>query len=1206
MTLTHAASEPVDVISAEKDYLGGGVEYQPAPPAAPAGEGNDVDEMEVDKTEGTGDGEDALQGEYTWTIEGFTKLKQVKVYSPVFQSGHYNWRILLFPGGNNVHQLSVYLDVADSATLPQGWSRQAHFTLTVHNQKDSQRSVVKDADHHFTIRACDWGFREFVTLQELRDASSGFLLDDKLMVSARVRVEPQVNWWNWDSKKETGYVGLKNQGATCYMNSLLQSLTHIPYFRKAVYHMPTTDTEDPEKSIPLALQKIFYKLQYGDACVNTKQLTKSFGWGEYDTFMQHDVQELNRVLIDKLEEKMKGTSVAGTMAHLFRGTYTNYVKCVDVADISLRDEVFYDLQLPVKGCPDMYAAFDEYVKEETLDGENQYHSERFGKQDAKKGVAFKCLPPVLSLHLRRFEYDFATDAMNKINDEFAFPRDLDLDRVKNDRGDRKYFTTDSDPTVVNKYRLHSVLAHSGGLNGGHYYAFIRPLDSEQWFRFDDERVTKVEAPKVIKDRGVVLEDQDPMAFKDQFPKAISDQFGGADKQKLPGHTPFPGQKLSNAYMLVYVRESAIPEINVEASSEDLPTHQRSILEREQEEKMRKKKEKQEAHLYTVARVATASDLRGEIGSNRFFDLVSHDEVEPIRIKKEKTLLQLKQDIWRRTGALPSQQRLWLWAKRQNHTYRPDRPLQLDFDDHSPMMDVKEDASTQQSGKFQSELRLYLEVVGTLPSTPPPADDPLPEDEGWPQLPEGHILLFLKFYEPLSEQLSFVCTHVASQRHTLTELLPVLRHHKGLPPSQELAVYEEVEFDTNVRFELLSEHRTLKDAELQSGDIIVFQAMPLPTPREIIVFQATTTSSSFAHEPLLRIPQFFEHVKNRVNVHVHRLPPQQPNGGGVREKDRALEMTMDKRWPYDQVTAEIGKVLNVDPLCLRLTMHNPYSDLPKPTPLKYRGVDNLQDMLLSFQKTSDIIFYEVLSLPLPVLESKKALKVSWHNNAAEEVRVVNLLLDKESTVTHALAELAANLPAPQHADAEALPAADGAESAELVARPTALRRLRMMEVFNHRIYKIFSDKEEIESINDQYWTIRAEEVPPEELAAGPEDKLIHVRHFYRDARMNMTHNFGDPFLLMITPNETLASIRSRIQARLVLSDEELSKWKFAVVSFGRVEYLEDEEVVRPRFRKQDNFGNWDDYLGLEHPQVPGTGRKKHVTRSTYDRPVKIYG
>ena len=64
---------------------------------------------------------------------------------------------------------------------------------------------------------------------------------------------------------------------------------------------------------------------------------------------------------------------------------------------------------------------------------------------------------------------------------------------------------------------------------------------------------------------------------------------------------------------------------------------------------------------------------------------------------------------------------------------------------------------------------------------------------------------------------------------------------------------------------------------------------------------------------------------------------------------------------EQVTARIGKALSVDPLCIRLTMHNPYSDLPKPTPLKYRGVENLHDMLLSFQKTSDILFYEVLRL-----------------------------------------------------------------------------------------------------------------------------------------------------------------------------------------------------------------------------------------------------
>ena len=50
-------------------------------------------------------------------------------------------------------------------------------------------------------------------------------------------------------------------------------------------------------------------------------------------------------------------------------------------------------------------------------------------------------------------------------------------------------------------------------------------------------------------------------------------------------------------------------------------------------------------------------------------------------------------------------------------------------------------------------------------------------------------------------------------------------------------------------------------------------------------------------------------------------------------------------------------------------------------------------------------------------------------------------------------------------------------------------------------------------------------------------------------MNMTQNFGDPFLMMVGIDEPLSSVRSRIQSKLGLSDEELAKWKIAVVSFG---------------------------------------------------------
>ena len=61
-------------------------------------------------------------------------------------------------------------------------------------------------------------------------------------------------------------------------------------------------------------------------------------------------------------------------------------------------------------------------------------------------------------------------------------------------------------------------------------------------------------------------------------------------------------KMSNAYMLVYIRESEIDQINLEVTAEDIAPHLRAGLEREQKEKERKRKEKLEAHMYTVVKV----------------------------------------------------------------------------------------------------------------------------------------------------------------------------------------------------------------------------------------------------------------------------------------------------------------------------------------------------------------------------------------------------------------------------------------------------------------------------------------------------------------------------------------------------------------------------------------------------------------------------
>ncbi|XP_024541323.1 ubiquitin carboxyl-terminal hydrolase 13 isoform X1 [Selaginella moellendorffii] len=755
--------------------------------------------------------EDPLCGKFTWPIENFSKITIKKYYSDPFVIGGYKWRILVFTQGNNVDCLSMYLDVADSASLSYGWSRFAQFNLAVINQFDPKLSIRKDTQHHFNAKESDWGFTSFMPLHDLYDPGRGYLVNDTLILEADVNVRKMIDSFSYDSKKETGFVGLKNQGATCYMNSLLQTLYHLPFFRKAVYHMPTTEHDVPSSSIPLALQSLFYKIQYSDTSVATKDLTRSFGWDTYDSFMQHDVQELNRVLCEKLEDKMKSTAVEGTIQQLFEGHHMNYIECINVDYKSTRKESFYDLQLDVKGCKDVYASFDKYVEVEKLEGDNKYHAEQHGLQDARKGVLFVDFPPVLQLQLKRFEYDFVRDTMVKINDRYEFPLQLDLDKENG-----KYLSPDADRSVRNLYSLHSVLVHSGGVHGGHYYAFIRPTLSDQWYKFDDERVTKEETKRVLEE-----------------------QYGGEEElpQANPGfnNTAFKFTKYSNAYMLVYVRECDKDRIICNVDEIDIAEHLRVRLKREYDDKEKKRKEKSEAHLYTVIKVTREDDISEQIGRDIFFDLVDHDRIHSFRVLKQLPFAKFKEEVSKEFNVPVNCQRFWLWAKRQNHTYRPSRPLN-EQEESQMVGNIKETATNK---TYNGELRLFLEIQKAQDTYIPLSPSEKTKDD---------ILLFLKLYIPDKEDLRYAGKLMVKANGRAADIVEKLNEIAGYPSGEEILLFEEIKFDPNVMCEPIDKKLTFRDSQLEDGDIICFQ-------------KAVSKEDS-QQLSLPNVAMFLEHVRSR--------------------------------------------------------------------------------------------------------------------------------------------------------------------------------------------------------------------------------------------------------------------------------------------------------------------------------------------------------
>ncbi|VAI14689.1 unnamed protein product [Triticum turgidum subsp. durum] len=1070
--------------------------------------------------------EDPQTSRFTWTIENFTRVSGKKHYSDVFVVGGFKWRVLIFPKGNNVDHLSMYLDVADSGNLPYGWSRYAQFSLAIVNQIHQKYTARKDTQHQFNARESDWGFTSFMPLSELYDPSRGYLVNDTVVVEAEVAVRKMVDYWTYDSKKETGYVGLKNQGATCYMNSLLQTLYHIPYFRKAVYHMPTTENDMPSGSIPLALQSLFYKLQYSDNSVATKELTKSFGWDTYDSFMQHDVQELNRVLCEKLEDKMKGTVVEGTIEQLFEGHHINYIECINVDYKSNRKESFYglaDLQLDVKGCHDVYASFDKYVEVERLEGDNKYQAEQHGLQDARKGVLFLDFPPVLQLQLKRFEYDYMRDTMVKINDRYEFPLQLDLDK-----DDGKYLTPDADRSIRNLYTLHSVLVHSGGVHGGHYYAFIRPTLSDQWYKFDDERVTKEDTKK-----------------------ALEEQYGGEEElpQVNPGfnNTPFKFTKYSNAYMLVYIRESDKEKIMCNVDEKDIAEHLRIRLKKEQQEKEHKKKEKAEAHLYTIIKVARDEDLKEQIGKNIYFDLVDHEKVRNFRIQKQLPFNSFKEEVAKEYGIPVQSQRFWLWAKRQNHTYRPNRPL-APHEEAQSVGQLREVSNKAHN----AELKLFLEVELGLDLRPIRPPEKSKED----------ILLFFKLYNPEKEELRFVGRLFVKALGKPSDILTKLNEMAGFSPNEEIELYEEIKFEPNVMCEHIDKKLSFRSSQLEDGDIISFQKPSIPGGDTQVRYKD--------------VPSFLEYVHNRQVVHFRCLE---------KPKEEGFCLELSKLHTYDDVVERVARQLGLnDPSKVRLTSHNCYSQQPKPQPIRYRGVEHLLDMLVHYNQTSDILYYEVLDIPLPELQCLKTLKVAFHHATKDEVVIHSIRLSKNSTISDVITDLKTKVE---------------------LSNPDA--ELRLLEVFYHKIYKIFPPHEKIENINDQYWTLRAEEIPEEEKNLTAQDRLIHVYHFMKDPNQNQQiQNFGDPFLLVIREGETAAEVMDRVQKKLRVPNEEFAKWKVAFISMNRPEYLQDIDAVSARFQRRDVYGAWEQYLGLEHTDTtPKRSYAANQNRHTYEKPVKIY-
>jgi len=480
------------------------------------------------------------------------------------------------------------------------------------------------------------------------------------------------------ARSACGYVGLINQAMTCYLNSLLQTLFMTPEFRNALYRWRYKgDINKASSSIPFQLQKLFLKLESSKKkAVETKDLTKSFGWDTSEAWQQHDVQELCRVMFDALEETLKDTDQFDLINQLYQGELKDYVKCCKCGYESSRKDNFLDISVDVRpfGSNEAYKNLNEalkaFVTPDILQGNNQYFCEKCNsKQDAHKGLKFVRFPYLLTIQFKRFTFDINTAQRIKLHDRLEFPFNLHLHEFLKDdessshdenkadsvltnnadsvltnnadsvltnnadsvltnnadsvltnnadsvltnnadsvvtnnadsvvtNNDDSVLTNNADSVLTNHtdsvnsddkndichdekpelqnlnyveddtYELFSILIHSGSALGGHYYAYIKSFESDQWFCFNDQYVTQVS-----------MED-------------LEKSFGGGDRYRT-GFYSSSYSSSTSAYMLMYRKVDTVKNSSFKKKlSKSLMDLCQSIVQDEEDEVMRREREK---------------------------------------------------------------------------------------------------------------------------------------------------------------------------------------------------------------------------------------------------------------------------------------------------------------------------------------------------------------------------------------------------------------------------------------------------------------------------------------------------------------------------------------------------------------------------------------------------------------------------------------
>ncbi|XP_061608028.1 ubiquitin carboxyl-terminal hydrolase 28 isoform X2 [Phyllopteryx taeniolatus] len=240
-------------------------------------------------------------------------------------------------------------------------------------------------------------------------------------------------------RKDDWPVGIRNVGNTCWFSAVIQSLFHLPVFKRLLLNYRLSEqildrckSHADKRNIAFMQElRCLFALMVGstrrfvDPSAAVELLRDAFRTSE----AQQDVSEFSHKLLDWLEDAFQlaanGDNATdkqhNPMVQLFYGTFVTERK--HEGKVLYNIEQFGQYPLQVNGFNNLDECLEGAMVEREIESLLAEHSAPSGRERW-----FKKLPPVLTFELSRFEFNTQLGRPEKIHKKLEFPQIIYMDR----------------------------------------------------------------------------------------------------------------------------------------------------------------------------------------------------------------------------------------------------------------------------------------------------------------------------------------------------------------------------------------------------------------------------------------------------------------------------------------------------------------------------------------------------------------------------------------------------------------------------------------------------------------------------------------------------------------------------------------------------------------------------------------------------------